>query len=132
MKKTRFNHRLAMEMKYGQNWNQPNRGVSVNNATLEKAEIFHEYNKTNDIAVLRARVLSAFINLGEATDNDVSRYLKRVYHIDVPSSTVSARRDELIKKEKMIAVLDEYGNKKKKFDPITENKNVLWRAIKDG
>lgn len=136
---------LAMRIKYGCEWDaplfikttnspepdspQPVPDI-INDATEEKAAVFETYNKTNDAKALRAAVFSAFRKLTEATDNDVCRYLRKYHNIEIPPSTVSARRNELRDRGLLVPVLDQSGRKKKKIDERTNTLNTLWRVTR--
>lgn len=139
MKKLRYDYKLAMEMKYGRNWDTPLFHASthtsiaepepsqvphyIDDATEEKAEVFNRLYETTTIEEQRKKVLEVIKSLGEATDNDVARVLK------VVPSTISARRNELRDRGEVLPVLDETGRKKKKIDPQTNQPNTLWRTI---
>lgn len=134
-----------MYQKYGPGWDLPlfhsanthkvepepfQAQLLIDDATENKAEVFQNYSATNDLVVMRYRVLQAFQNLKEATDNDVARYLNKIYHSNIHPSTVSARRNELRDRGLLVPLLDDEGKKKKKVDYITKKSNILWKVIR--
>lgn len=92
---------------------------SVNSVSAadNKSDVYHNLSTEYQ----RLKVLEIIKSLGHATDNDISRVLK------IPSSTVSARRNELYSQKLVQPVIDFYGKKVKKTDPITGHPNVLWK-----
>lgn len=82
-----------------------------------KSDVYHNLSTENQ----RLKVLEIIKSLGHASDNDISRVL------NIPSSTVSARRNELHNLGLVIPLIDFYGKKVKKTDPVTGQSNVLWK-----
>lgn len=127
---------LAMRMKYGNDYDAPlfhskptesaqppsTVPVIINDATEEKAAVYDSVVKKKETEIQREAVLVAIRHLPEPTDNDIARFLKIV------PSTVAARRNELRDMGLVLPVLDEYGKKRKKIDPITKTPNTIWRA----
>lgn len=126
-----------MMMKYGNEWDSPlfhSNAVTEelvtpqqvplinDDATEEKAEIFNQLTITASLEEQRNQVFNAFKDLCRATDNDVARALK------VVPSTISARRNELIDRGLIVPVLDQFGKRIKKKDPITNQSNILWKV----
>lgn len=94
---------------------------TIKNATAEKGRIYI----TLDTKHQRECVFYVIKTTGHigCTDNSIARVL------NIPSSTVAARRSELIKAGKVFATLLSNGKKEMRKDDITGNSNVIWKAV---
>lgn len=139
---TKYNtYAFKMRQLYGNEWNAPLFKATsshtqteelqtpappkfINDATEEKAAVYTQVSTRKETDVQRDAVLDAIKRLSDPTDNDIARYL------NIVPSTVAARRNELRDMGLVVPVLDQYGHKKKKIDPITKTPNTIWRAVK--
>jgi hypothetical protein len=129
---------FAFKMKYGEDMEntlfqkktpepvqQTQIPLIVDDATEEKAKVF----ETLSVEQQRLVVYNVFKRLGNASDNEVRRYMRQNYGTETPSSTISARRNELRDRGMIEPLIDpETGLKLKRVDKITNEKNTIWRA----
>lgn len=142
------NYAFKMRQKYGNEWDSPlfHSGKTtaeselpsqapplfIDDATEEKALVYDLIRPS--VEQQRKEILSIIKSLGQCTDNDIARTYNRAPSranneaLRIHPSTVSARRNELRDLGLVVPVLDEFGKKKKKVDPVTKTPNTIWRT----
>jgi hypothetical protein len=94
----------------------------IDDATAEKAKV---YNGLSSATAQREYIYLMYRSIQPCTDNDIFRLLGR----QIPCSTISARRNELIARGRMTFVSDGQGGKVKRPDLETKEPNVLWKTL---
>lgn len=92
----------------------------LDDCTEEKAKVYSELSAEAQ----REKVFETIKQMKFASDNEVGRALNYTH-----PSTISARRNELIKEGRVVPVLDPDGNKVKEKDRLTGTKNVIWKVV---